>query len=221
MTSSESSASVREVQRLLCELEERQIEFRLQRLALANAVLQDPRLTAERFMAAFSAQVDAKLLAGFIQQVANNKNRKLLRTRLADPGLAQQVARDSAQATQLAGDLTEKSRLLFVGLHWWLHGRNGTGTDVFGLAKSPAAMFSADAQMALYMPRQTPQPTDPQQLTAQQQPVPFYDRRHHYWWAWEDRRVLRSTSSSTQQDLRVSGEPFSYKIDEITTSSFW
>ncbi|MDA1055576.1 MAG: hypothetical protein O3C40_34710 [Planctomycetota bacterium] len=186
------------LQLLLAEVEERQAEVRLQRLELALATLENPTLTTERFRAAYTAQVDADLLSNFL----TNKS-AFIRERLQSKDLLEQVSRDREKAQELAGDLTHKSQLLFTGLHWWLRGRYGKGTDVFGLAKSPAAMYSGRAQLALYMPQEFPKPNDPEQVSNQQQPVPQYDRRHHYWWAWEDRRVRRSLQFANE----IEGDP--------------
>lgn len=190
-----------DVRSLLAEVQERQAELRLQRLELALATLESPTLTTERFRAAYTSQVDTDVLTSFLTN-AKERMVEFGRERLRTQNLIEQVAKDREYGRSLAGDLTEKSQLLFTGLHWWLRGRYGIGSDVFGLAKSPAAMYSSQAQMALYMPSEFPTPNDPEQVSGQQQRVPLYDRRHHYWWAWDDRRVRRSTQSSneTRQD---------------------
>lgn len=179
---------------LLADVEERQAELHLQRFELALLTLEIPTLSTERVRAAYTAPRDAELLMSFITQQKPAFKRK----RLQQLGLLEQVFNDRKRALELAGDLTAKSQDLFVGLQWWLRGRYGIGTDVFGLAKSPAAMYSTSAQMALYMPESFPTPNDPEQVSGQDQRIPQYDRRHHYWWAWEDRRVRRSTRTSGQ-----------------------
>ncbi|MCA9144981.1 MAG: hypothetical protein H6823_11150 [Planctomycetaceae bacterium] len=201
-----------DVEELLDELGERQAEVRLKRLALALRRLQDPMLNAEKIRAAYTAPLDAESLTSYLS-AAKEHQRVFKRQTLMNSQLIQQVAADRETARQLAGDLTEKSQRLFVGLNWWLRGRYGVGSEVFGLAKSPAAMHSMQAQMALYMPQQLPRPNDRQQNDSQQQPSysqqqqsPCYDRRHHYWWAWEDRRVQRTTTSSVQTN-RQAGDP--------------
>jgi hypothetical protein len=175
------------------QLDEREIELRIARLFLARDTLERPELTRERFLAAYTAPLDAARALEFLEQARSPFQRSALNI----PGLAKRITEAAAGAQQLAGDLQLKSQLFFEGVHWWIRGRYGLGPDVFGLAKSPAAMHSIEGQMALYMPSSAPTPTDPMVLAKSGSQVPFYDRRHHYWWAWEDRRVARSGFEQT------------------------
>lgn len=214
-------AQVENVRRLQQDVLEREMELRLERLALAKKALAKPELDKERFLAAFTSQLDGVVLRDFLKSAQKSK-RPIQRATLRKEGLIQQVATDTKEANELAGDLVEKSQLLFQGLHWWYRGRYGVGPEVFGLAKSAEALRVPEAQFALYMPQSPPTPTDPNQLGAHQQPAPMYDRRHHYWWAWEDRRVIRSQSTTRKSfSSDTSDDDGTEKSWEITTSRFW
>ena len=71
----------------------------------------------------------------------NEVNQQVTVAMLEALGCSVQAAFNGREAL----DLLEKSRLLYTGLHWWLRGRYGKGTDGFGLLKSPAAMKSEQA----------------------------------------------------------------------------
>jgi hypothetical protein len=200
-----------DIDRALDNLAEREAELRIRRLAAARAILENPELTPERIIAAFTADVDGRLLVDFFDR-AKKSNRVFTRLALQPPHVDDRVAAEAQRARELAGDLTHKANLLFFGLHWWFRGRYGLGSDIEGLAKSPAAIRSPQAQFALIMPTSVPKPTDPAAKTSQDQ-VPKFDRRHYYWWAWEDRRVLRAAPNLTR--TKKTENAF-----EITTSQF-
>ncbi|MCA9206279.1 MAG: hypothetical protein KDA59_24670, partial [Planctomycetales bacterium] len=80
------------------------------------------------------------------------------------------------------------------GLQWWLRGRYGRGPDGYGLLKSELALISPAAQMGIYLPNETPTPTDP--ANPSKTAVPEVDRRHHYIWGMEYRRVQQVSSES-------------------------
>lgn len=208
------AAIVQNLKDTQADLSEREIELRLDRLALAKQLLAKPELTKEKFLAAGAWWVDARLIEEFFQESKRAKRQVFGRDRLNEPGLLKQVASDAQEARELAGDLTLKSQLLFEGLHWWVRGRYGIGTEMWGLAKSAAAMHSFEAQMALYMPTEPPTPTDPTTVDSYSDYVPMYDRRHHYWWAWEDRTVSRGGFSRATKNQ--TSEKF-----EIATTQFW
>jgi hypothetical protein len=88
-----------------------------------------------------------------------------------------EVLAQSEQANKLAGDLVTKSTQLFRGLHWWLRGRYGQGTEVGGLAKSKAALKDAQLLVWLNMPARPPVPNDPTDKSTPN--VPRFERRHH------------------------------------------
>lgn len=97
--------------------------------------------------------------------------------------LAAQVRESLTYGRQLAGEeQLMKSRLLFTGLHWWYRGRYGAGSDGKGLLKTKLALASPQAMFSLYMPMQTPTPSDP---TSSGKQSPQVDRRHHYLWQFE------------------------------------
>jgi hypothetical protein len=80
------------------------------------------------------------------------------------------------------------------------------------LIKTPWALVSEDAQFALLMPADPPQPGDPAAADAPrgELPVPLFDRRHHYWWTWGEQEISRGgfsdrdvsvTRTETVQDI--------------------
>ncbi len=156
-------------------LANREIDLRVQRLNQAKDILANSQDHKSRFLAAWAIDVDGDLLlkegVEDVREVVNT-------------------------GRELAGELLEKSRLLYTGLHWWFRGRYGKGTDGFGFLKPGAAVNSPAAQFALYMPTVKPKPTDPRDPSAYR--VPEVDRRHHYVWAWEYRRVSSSSDSSSE-----------------------
>ena len=189
------------------------MELRVDRLRMGRGILEDPRLTRERFLAAFTADLDARLVADLFEQ-AKKQGQTLVSDRLKDPQNVDRVADDAARARKLAGTLTAKSQLFYEGLHWWIRGRYGLGPEVGGLAKSRAALRSSAAQFALSMPEQTPKPVDPAWLT-EAEGVPRFERRHHYLWAWEDRRLYLTSDGMKAQKI-ADGPSFT-----ITGSRFW
>jgi len=72
-------------------------------------------------------------------------------------------------------------------------------------------MQSADAQLWLFMPAETPQPTDP---ASTGRSSPQYERRHHYVWALEDRQV------ASRQMYARSDESYRHEF-AVTTDRFW
>jgi len=173
------------------DVEEREAELRLRRLERARAALAEPELSKEKWLAASAWYVDATILNDFFKELP--KNQKPGRESLQAATLPKQIEKLAGECSKLAGDLTLKANLLTMGIHWWLRGRYGEGTEFFGLAKHEAVMRQPRGEFYLYMPTTPPKPTDPSRLATRERPVPTYDRRHHYWWAWEDRRVIRDS----------------------------
>jgi len=95
-------------------------------------------------------------------------------------------------------------------MFWWYRGRYGTGTAVYGLAKSEEAAAVPAAQFALYMPPDRElEPSDPTKVLRFDESTPRYDRRHHYWWAWEDRRLAVGPSGAGTGGTALAGvQPF-------------
>lgn len=190
-------------------VEEREIEIRVNRLRFARQLLEQANLTKDKFRAAYTSELDARVIAQFFDQ-AKQAGRTIASSKLNETSLSSQITSDASRSRELAGTLTAKAQLLYDGLHWWLRGRYGLGPEVGGLAKSPAAMRSAVAQFGLFMPNRTPQPIDPDG-PAGRDAVPRFDRRHHFWWAWEDRRLFRTLGGTTKVKERFMA----------TLSQFW
>ena len=190
-------------------VEEREIEIRVNRLRFARQLLEQANLTKDKFRAAYTSELDARVIAQFFDQ-AKQAGRTIASSKLNETSLSSQITSDASRSRELAGTLTGKAQLLYDGLHWWLRGRYGLGPEVGGLAKSPAAMRSAVAQFGLFMPNRTPQPIDPDG-PAGRDAVPRFDRRHHFWWAWEDRRLFRTLGGTTKVKERFMA----------TLSQFW
>jgi hypothetical protein len=193
------ATSFRTYDEAIAELErdmgERALELRLTRLDLALEMLAADAGLKEKFLAAYAIGIDGEfLLAGF-----KAGGTAFRRPALQNANLPKELAAKLEKGKNLAGDLLDKSRNLFVGLHWWRRGRYGRGPEGMGLLKSVAATKSFEASVPLMMPVNSPVPTNPTQTGSQQ--VPDYDRRHHYAWAWEDRQFQNtlSTQSSSQE----------------------
>ena len=189
------------IQRARWNILEAELARRLQRLETGVEILRDATFRRERFLAAYSTQLDARILTAFFEERAGQPNHPpLAQKSLGDPEAAGRVADLGAAAEQLAGDLAERSRLFFEGLHWWLRGRYGAGPDLGGLAKSAAALREPGALWWLYMPAEPPTPTNPADPTTPD--IPACDRRHHFTWAWEDRRVQERAAYSVKTTSR-------------------
>jgi hypothetical protein len=166
-------------------LEESEIALRLKRLAIAVEKLAQPEVTKERFLAAGAIEEDAPLLAEFFKR---NDPAKIVKpfqhAELNQPDLVAATKQSIERGRKLAGPLLAQGRLLFEGLHWWLRGRYGQGTEGWGLLKPDGALKSGQINFALYMPLVAPKPTDPFEKGV---PVPMVERRHHYTWRLEPR----------------------------------
>ncbi len=196
-------ALIGQIDDVLHELAQRDIESRLRRLEHAVEVLAESEDTKERFIASYVLDLDARVVTGFLREIATNADRQWTRPRLSEPDLSEEVEQTVARGRELAGGLEEKSRLLFTGLHWWMRGRYGSGPDGWGLLKGVAALESEAAMFPLYMPVETPKPTDP--MVANGYPAPEYDRRHHYTWGWEDRRIYTTRNVVRKTEAKTSG----------------
>lgn len=185
---------VADIARRRQELEEREIELRMYRIADAESILADSQNARDRFLAAYVLDLDGYLIADFFKQRGSDEQNAFLRQEIADPELPKIIAETVERGRQSAGDLVEKTQLLYTGLHWWMRGRYGAGPDAFGLLKSRMALASEETQFPLYMPQVTPQPTDP---TSDAAKIPNVDRRHHYTWASEYRPIKTSGGSDS------------------------
>lgn len=193
------------------QVEEQQLAWRLQRLDRAGDVLKNGDDSKERFLAAGVLDEDGTALFEYFSQAENSKRRHAL-PELNAPGLATVVKTKLDAGRVKAGPLVQKSRQLQAGLQWWLRGRYGRGTEGFGLLKSEWALGSVDAQMSLFMPPETPLPTESSDRTAVS--VPYFDRRHHYIWMFEYRQVLTSTQDgfTSSGAVTMSNNPNGLKV---------
>lgn len=190
-----------EIQQARWNVLEAELARRLHRLETGVEILRDSTFRRERFLAAYSTHLDARVLSAFFEGRAHHAEPPpLTRKSLGDPETPGRVTALAAEAGQLAGDLAERSRLFFEGLHWWLRGRYGAGPDLGGLAKSAVALREPGALWWLYMPAEPPVPTDPADPTTPA--IPACDRRHHFTWAWEDRRVQERAAYSVKTTSR-------------------
>ena len=203
-----------DIQTLHRDLNERTIELRVNRVVFALNLLESSTDLTQRFLAAYAVGIDGELLhAGF-----KNFTGQFQREKLRSPTLVTELRSNVDHGKELAGDLIKKSELLFTGLHWWRRGRYGRGPEGNGLLKSAAALANPNAQIALFMPRVSPVPTDPAKGGKQS---PDHDRRHHWTWAWEDRQFETvgagsSSNSSTQvstQNRDISKGHFDGHVD--------
>jgi len=176
------------------EVQQRDTEIRIRRLEFAAGILAESKNKKERFVAAFALDLDARVIDAFFVDVAEGDIKPVTRERLQDPELAGHLQQIANQGRAHAGDLVSKAQLLFKGIHWWTRGRYGSGPDGWGLLKSMESLKSESDQFSLYMPTETPIPTDP---LAGGESVPEYDRRHHYTWGWEDRRIYSAVNTNT------------------------
>lgn len=186
----------RQLDSLQKDLRERKLELRVQRLELAHQMLKASEDLRERLDAAFVSSQDGRLLSAFFATRKKSRERtgslpELRRERLRDPELPETVKRLTSESAEAAGDLVEKGNLLYVGIHWWLRGRYGRGTEGGGLLKSRQALQTPNGLFPLFMPAEIYAP-DKEQTTPTQ---PQIDRRHHYVWAFEPRRIVREEFS--------------------------
>ena len=206
------------IEALQSELAKQEFELRVQRIRLAASILSSAADIRDRLFASWAVDVDGDLLLQEFDGRAQT-GMTISRDQLDAADLAEEMRTMISQAREDAGEMLAKSRLLFEGLHWWLRGRYGKGTDGFGLLKSPAAVTSPEARFALYMPKEMPRRTAPAKQdsyeekygnsrTAGSYVPPEVDRRHLYIWAWEYRQVGRDqkkfrNSSSRKQTTQL------------------
>lgn len=172
---------IQEVDDAQQELGERSLELRLDRLRLAANALVEPAISEEKFLAAYSVSTDSRILKDYLQSGAASS-----RASLTAPETLQEVEWLETVGRERGGDLITKSELLFHGLHWWLRGRYGRGSDGFGLFKDEVALNSPDDMFRLIMPREPSEAAKFVSDADNPYPVP---RRHYYTWAWEARPV--------------------------------
>jgi hypothetical protein len=167
------------------QIDERQAELLLARLEMAVGVLQEKRLTKERFEAAFVFEEDAERVLEFLKQ-HRTKERPFETEALNEEGLDRAVRERLELGRSLAGDLAQKAKWLYYGLDWWVRGRYGEGPLFWGLAKSPEAMRSPEARWKLWMPAEAPEASNPFKSAAGKRETPRYRRRHYVIWAVDE-----------------------------------
>ena len=165
------------VSRLIEQVDDREIRFRLTRSMLAVKALRQQADLSQRILAAGYWREDYETLSRFLSA----RERPTIRNvRLDNRELLNLVENNAHECDRLAGGLTAKAEAMNQALFWWVRGRYGAGTAMFGLAK-PTFGSRQDPAGHLIMPSERPLPTDAQ--TRQDQPVPTFPRRHHYSWA--------------------------------------
>jgi hypothetical protein len=184
------------------DLQERKIELRIQRCDFAYQLLTSGGSFIDRLQAAFFMDLDGELIATFFAK--HPQPVTFRRAKLRDPELAANYRNKVEHIRRDYADTITRGQLLFEGLHFWMRGRYGTGTDGYGLLKPVLATVSDEAAFGLYMPVEPPLPTDPMvaQPTGTNSYIPQVDRRHHYIWMYEYRqfRDLTAIQNTTQTD---------------------
>ncbi|MDP7019542.1 MAG: hypothetical protein QGG36_27340 [Pirellulaceae bacterium] len=170
------------------EFRERLVEMRVQRLMFARRVLEDEDEWKTRLFAAAAVDQDGPFLVDLFPLKKNPSATPYRAAWLNNVELPRTIRSEYEIGVREAGDLIEKSRLFTQGVQWWMRGRYGRGPLFGGLAK-PIANTSAAAQLAVAMPIQTPQPTDPTDGSAS---VPRFRRRHQVIWTCEERYVYQA-----------------------------
>ena len=160
------SVTSRKLEEMANELEERKLELRLHRLDRAEKVLATSDKFIEKLQAAYVLDLDGELLANAL----NGSLEHFTRPALHEEGLADRIVQRADKARNAHPTLTEKGRLFFTGLHWWLRGRYGSGPDGGGLLKHPAAINNDEALFGLFMPKgfQPPKANKPLVVAAQE-----------------------------------------------------
>jgi len=183
-----------DIKRLLRDLPEIKAELRIAAVTRATEIVRESKDFKERLRAAYVADFDGQLVVDFLR-THGQKGTKFKRQRLSDSNTLSAVLAAMRYARETSGDLVIKSRLLHLGMHWWMRGRYGEGPMGAGLLKSPMALASPMAQFPLYMPMTNPKPVDPTTGYS----VPKFDRRHHYIWTYEYRNIESTEFASSKQ----------------------
>ena len=241
------------------DVRELELETHLLRLKYGVDVLRQKELTKEKFIAAATTRQDARVLKQALTppvaapapaQGTKGKSPKAKaaanpppappappappvsfhRKSLTSPNLANEVATLARHAEEAAGPLADKAERFFVGLEFWLRGRYGWGPEVWGLAKSEAALKKPELLQQVFMPDNLLVPAEEEEKDKPKQPAAAggrtetrstgtyrsanaatekkppqtpksLDRRHHYTWAWEDRRLVTTSAAGPQNDV--------------------
>lgn len=200
----------RRLEKIYDDLQQRKIELRVNRCEFAYNLLKSGGSFIDRLQAAYWLDLDGELITSFFSQPTHPI--RVTRAKLQDPNLANQIRTKVEFVRREYGDTVTRGQWLFVGLHFWLRGRYGAGTDGYGLLKPVSAIDSDQAAFGLFMPVDPPIPSDPLALNSDNsyQPpiqIPTVDRRHHYIWMYEYRQFFTQTQfinrKSTTTDKSV------------------
>ena len=184
---------------------DREILLRAQRLGDAVTDLLNKTDYRSRLLAAFAVATDSRLLGEYLQQHPQLPDDG---DPLTMPFTNLELTRLTQQGRQASGEkLMVKAQLLFEGLHWWLRGRYGRGSEGGGLFKNKQVLRNPQLRFGLYMPTDPPRPTVPG-VASINAPVPFADRRHHYVWAWENQGIELGGLVLGVISVRVTGREF-------------
>lgn len=173
------------------ELAEVKAELRIRAVTRATNIVRQSKDFKERLQAAYVIDFDGQQVIDFLRK---HETTSFSRPMLRQEKLLESVLESVRYASESSSDLAVKSRLLYLGMHWWMRGRYGEGPEGMGLLKSKAALASPMAQFPLFMPIRPPSPTDPTLGTS----VPRYDRRHQYIWMFEYRTIQTSVATRTR-----------------------
>lgn len=175
----------------LKDIKEHELLVRMKRIEFATHLLgTDSPPLKDRYLATWSLQTDGRIVVETLAKEELEFNNPVLN----DPETTELVQTQIKSGVELAGEkLIKKSGLLFTGLHWWMRGRYGMGSEAFGFMKSEWAVTSDAALFPLYMPEETPVPTS----LSDDEVIPEIDRRHKYIWEWEYRRLTSSKNTTT------------------------
>ena len=181
------------------QIAERAADLRLQRFNSAHAALSDPASKEDfelMLTSAMSLEQDGSVLTAFLEDKGVDSGKVPSRDSLKVEGLREQVETMLVSGRKSAGDVAVKANLFRNGLHYWLRGRYGAGSEVGGLVKAEGATQSAVAMEMLYMPKDMKKPIS--MFHSEEETTPGYERRHYYTWAAEYRPVTKESSSYSE-----------------------
>ena len=205
------------VEELVEQLTHRSSEVRFNRFLKSSKVLAQPELTADRYYAAATWELDALNLTRYLKKSEQLRVPLVwVKERgLSEKQLGKQIVLAARKARKDAGQLTFKAQLLFEGFDWWFRGRYGRGTEAGGLAKNREALRNEHLAREVMLPIELPKPTPPGGVNHQDRyereysvQVPDYERRHYYTWAVEEGSVSRGVTSGALGKHRNKGSYF-------------
>ena len=179
-----------------------ELQYRLQRMEVALDALSSWKLNKEKYQAAFYLDRDAARILDLAESIGVENFRALAAgSKRTAPQLIEKVKADARAGKRLAGELTDKAKLLAEGLDWWYRGRYGSGTEYRGLAKSEVAMRSPNGLLWVNLPTAEPKPT--RSAVGQAGFLGTqYSRRHNYVWAIDDVYRPQLVKISKDKDVK-------------------